>query len=89
MEAQLQFEKREMEAEKRQMEMRMKLADLAAREAFLEMGETESILKKNVSLNQLLFLITLLLRVPHKLLLQKNPPVSKKRMVVNTSNWES
>jgi len=39
MEAQLQFEKREME-------MRIKLADLAAREAFLEMGATESILEK-------------------------------------------
>ena len=37
MEAQLQFEKREME---------IKLADLAAREAFLEMEATESILEK-------------------------------------------
>jgi len=39
MEAQLQFQKREME-------MRIKLADLAAREAFLEMEATESILEK-------------------------------------------
>ena len=53
MEAKLQFEKREMEAQKREMEaqkremeMRIKLADLAAREALLEMEETESILEK-------------------------------------------
>ena len=39
MEEQLWFEKREME-------MRIKLADLAAREAFLEMEATESILEK-------------------------------------------
>ena len=44
MEAKLQFEKREMEAQKREMEMRIKLADLAAREALLEMEETEFIL---------------------------------------------
>ena len=47
MEAKLQFEKREMEAQKREMEMRIKLADLAAREALLEMEETESILEQN------------------------------------------
>ena len=44
MEAKLQFEKREMEAQKRETEMRIKLADLAAREALLEMEETEFIL---------------------------------------------
>ena len=53
MEAKLQFEKREMEAQKREMEaqmremeMRIKLADLAAGEALLEMEETESILEQ-------------------------------------------
>ena len=72
METQLQFEKREME-------MRIKLADLAAREAFLEMEATESILEKNVSLNRLLFLLTLLLRVPHNWLLQKLRQSRRKR----------
>ena len=70
MEAKLQFEKREMEVQKREMEMRIKLADLGAREALLEMEETESILEKNVNQNRLLILIKLLLRVLHNRSLQ-------------------
>jgi len=71
MEAQLQFEKREME-------MRIKLADLDAREAFLEMEETESLQERKCESkpcavssrivgkcesNHVLFLVELLLHV--------------------------
>jgi len=74
MKAKLQFEKQEMEAQKeaqkREMEMRIKLADLAAREALLEMEETDSILEQKCESNRLLILIKLLLRVLHNRSLQ-------------------
>ena len=82
MEAKLQFEKREME-------MRIKLADLAAREAFLEMEATEFILEKKRESKPFVVFHNIVATRPAQLIAAKTPPVSKKTMVVNTSNWES
>ena len=68
--------------------MSIKLADLAAREALLDVEKTESLERKRESKPRV---------VSHKIvatrsaqtIAAKNPPASKKTMVVNTSNWEN
>ena len=82
MEAQLQFEKREME-------MRIKLADLAAREAFLEMEETKSLLEKKCESKPFVVSHKIVATRSAQPIAAQKPPVSTKTMVVNTSNWES
>jgi len=79
MEAQLQFEKREMI-------MRIKLADLTTKEDFLEMEETKSLLEKCE-----LFVVShkIVATRSAQPIAAQNPPVSTKTIVVNTSNWES
>ena len=96
MEAKLQFEKREMEAQKeaqkremeaqmREMEMRIKLADLAAREALLEMEETESILEQKCESKPFVASHNIVATRSAQPIAANYPPVSKKLMVVN---WE-
>ena len=87
MEAKLQFEKRETEAQKRETEMRIKLADLAAREALLEMEETESILEQKCESKPFVDSHKIVATRSAQPIAAKYPPVSKKSMVVNTSNW--
>jgi len=82
MEAKLQFEKREME-------MRIKLADLAAREALLEMEETESILEKKCESKPFVDSHKIVAMRSAQPIAAKYLPVLKKSMIVNTSNWES
>ena len=89
MEAKLQFEKRETEAQKRETEMRIKLADLAAREALLEMEETESILEQKCESKPFVDSHKIVATRSAQPIAAKYPPVSKESMVVNTSNWKS
>ena len=71
------------------MEMRIKLADLAAREALLDMEETESILEKKCESKPFFDSHKIVATHCAQPIAAKYPPVSKKSVVVNTSNWES
>jgi len=86
MEARLQSEKRKIELE---MEMSIKLADLAAREALLDVEETESLLERKSEPKPCVVSHKIVATRSAQPITAKNPPVSKKTMVVNTSNWES
>ena len=81
-EAQLQFGKRKME-------MRIKLADLAEREAFLEMEETQSLLERKCESKPCAVSSRIVATRSSKPATGQNLPISKKAMVVNTSKWES
>jgi len=82
MEAQLQFEKREIV-------MRIKLADLVAREAFLEMEETESLLERKCESKPCAVSSRIVATRSSEPATSQNLPISKRAMVVNTSKWES
>ena len=86
MEARLQSEMRKIELE---MEMSIKLAALAAREALQDMEETESLLERKSESKSCVVSHKIVATRSAQPITAKNSPVSKKTMVVNTSNWES
>ena len=84
MEARLQSEKK-IELE---MEMSIKMADLAARQALLDLEETESLLERSESKPWIVSRKIVAAR-SSELVTAQNLPVSKKAMVVNTFKWKS